>query len=117
MATLYRKGGEAVGYAEVVTEVFPKNGKTFTLEELQGFVEGNGSKTIQYLPLPDGRVMFANDNGRIVGLPQNFAASTFWREQYPIEKYPHNNEGIIVGTVVVCSRKEAGDEDDNGDES
>lgn len=108
---------KAIWYkGDEIIEVEPENKETFTLEELQAFVEGTGpegtSKTIQYLPLPDGRVMFVNDNGRIIGLPYNENASKFWREQYPIEKYPHNNEGIIVGNAIVCTSKQAGEEEE-----
>ena len=125
MATLYkaRKSDTGLDSMEEQVEVFPASGKAFTLEELQGFVEGNGSKTIQYLPLPDGRVMFANDNGKLVGLPLNVEASAFWREMFPLDKYPFNNDGMIVGNAIVCTKVEAGDEDDesgagdNGDES
>jgi len=92
-------------------EVEPKEGKAFSLEELQGFVEGGGSNTVQYLPLPDGRVMFANDNGRIVGLEGNPGATKVWREAFPAEQYPMNRgEMIIVGNAVVCSREQAGEE-------
>lgn len=100
------------GTKEVQVEVEPKNGETFTLEELQGFVEGNGSNTIQYLPLPSGKVMFANDNGVIVNLPLNVAASEYWLTEFPLEQYPHNNRGTIYGNVIVCTAKQAGDEDE-----
>lgn len=89
--------------------VMPKEGKTFTLEELQGMVEGvgmNGEKstTITEVRFPDGRRVIANDNGKLIGLPVNEKASEEWRAQFPIEKYPENNDGILVGNVLVIDR-------------
>lgn len=108
-AVLYKVNEDGSEEALLIT---PANGESFTLEELQGFVEGNGSNTIQYLPLPDGRVMFANDNGRLVGLPVNGLASKAWREAFPEDQYQMNRGDMtIVGNAVVCSSKQAGEEE------
>lgn len=50
--------------------------------------------------------MVVNDNGKLDGMPVNEEASKIWREWYPIEKYPHNNDEMIVGDVLMCSAKE-----------
>lgn len=110
MAKWYKTDG-------TVKEVYPKEGKAFSLEELQGMIAGSGpegmSNTVQYLPLPDGRVMYANDNGRLIGLELNVEASKLWREVFPEEKYELNRGSMtIVGNAVVCSSEEAGDEEE-----
>lgn len=99
------------GDTDEIIEVEPANGKHFTLKELQAFVEGTGekgehSKTITTVPLPSGLILVANDNGLLIGLPYNEAASKMWRTEYPIEQYPHNNSGMLVGNVLVCDRKQ-----------
>lgn len=95
------------GDVEEQIEVEPKNGTDFTLEELQAFVEGTGengehSKTVTTVPLPSGNVCVANDNGKLIGLPYNEAASRMWRIEYPLEQYPFNNDETLVGNVLVC---------------
>lgn len=84
-------------------DVEPANGFAFTLEELQKFVEGGGSKTVQFISFPDGRQLVCNDNGLIVGLEANEIASQIWKEQFPIDKYPHNNGGTVVGNVLIST--------------
>ena len=76
-------------------DITPK--KKFTLKQLQDFVGG----TIDIQPLPDGREIMVNDNGKLIGLPINDQATKIWKEQYPIEKYPFNNDGLIVGDVLI----------------
>ena len=83
-------------------EVKPKDGKRFTLEELQGFVGG----TIDFAYMPSGRVLVVNDNGKLEGLERNDRATQIWQAEYPIEKYPVNNDGLIVGDVLLMSREE-----------
>jgi hypothetical protein len=105
---------KAIGYktgdVEEAVEVQPKNGRDFKLDELQRMIEGTGvngehSTTVQFLPLPDGRIMLVNDNGRLIGLPLNEGATKVWREAFPAEKYPLNRgEMIIVGNALVCSK-------------
>ena len=50
--------------------------------------------------------MVINDNGKIDELEVNEEASKIWREWYPIEEYPENNDQTIVGDVVVCDDSE-----------
>lgn len=102
MAKLYRVTEK---HGEWQEEVSPADGKRFTLTELREFV--GGTIDIQRKPREKRggpqMVMVVNDNGKLEGLPYNEAASKIWREWYPIEKYPINNDQTIVGTVLVCS--------------
>lgn len=102
-ATLYLADGR-------IDELLPANGKSFTLEEMQEFVAGPGEKrgTIVQVVFPSGKVMTANDNGKLMGLQVNEKASAIWREEFPIEKYPHNNDGTLVGNILICGKRQAG---------
>lgn len=90
-------------------EVYPENGKSFTLEELQNYIKGEGpggkSTTVQWVPLPSGKVMICNDDGRLIGLEPNDSAMKFWADEYPIEKYPMNNDGLVVGNVLISPKR------------
>lgn len=82
-----------------VTKILPNNGTDFTLAEMQGIVEG----PIDIQPLPkSGEVMILNDEGKLNGLPKNELATAVWKKAYPIAEYPHNNDELVVGTVIVC---------------
>lgn len=93
-AKLYKTNG-------VVTDIQPKNGKDFSLKELQSYVGG----TIDIQALPSGRVLVLNDNGKIDGLPKNEEATFVWKMEYPITRYPVNNDELIVGDVIICDSK------------
>jgi hypothetical protein len=51
--------------------VTPAHGPRFTLEELQALVGG----TIEFIDLPDHKVMVLNEEGKMRGLPSNPAAT------------------------------------------
>lgn len=90
MAVLYKASG---GTQEVV----PKNGKKFSLEELQGFVGGY----IELVPDLTGKrkgkeIVYCNEEGKLEGLPLNREATL---------KYAPPGD-VLVGDVIVCSRKE-----------
>lgn len=102
MATLY-KGGGAAG-----VEVSPANGKSFTYEELRGFIGGN----IQIVPMPSGKDMVVHDEGKLIGLHPNYAATDVWKKEYPIAVYPDNNDELVVGPALVATLAELGDEDE-----
>lgn len=91
--------------------VTPKTPPAFTLAELQGFVGGY----IELLVLPwitrtgingsgepESLVMFLNEDGKRLGLPRNGFATSLARRVLQ----PHDE---IVGTVIVCTRDEAGE--------
>ena len=84
MATHLKASGEAL-------EVQPAKGKKFSLAELQAFVDGY----IELVRLGPNQLMFVNEEGRLRGLPYNVLAS-------------QKAQQIIVGDVLICTRREGG---------
>ena len=85
MATLYEPSGRDSDYV-------PRNGKKFTLEELQALVGGY----IEMVRIPGDagkRVLFVDEKGKLKGLRPNVRAS-------------HLAGQLIVGNAVLCSPKE-----------
>jgi hypothetical protein len=85
MAKLYEPSGR-------VSDCTPRNGRKFTLEELQALVGGY----IEIVRIPGDagkRVMFVDEEGRLKRLPPNVAAS-------------HLAGQLIVGSALLCSSKE-----------
>lgn len=72
-----------------VTEVKPANGKEFTLEELQGYVEGY----IEATQTEDGRTLIVNEEGKLDGLPFNTTASELYNRPFD----------VIVGNAVLIN--------------
>lgn len=95
MATLIKTDGTK-------QEVSPKNGKAFTYEELHEFVGGNIDTPV----MPSGRCLVVNDEGKLAHLPKNDEASKIWQEEYPIDKFPFNNDELIVGDALLLSEAE-----------
>ena len=94
MAQLIKANGETATVA-------PKNGHSFTLDELQELVGGY----IENVYLDDGLIMVVNEEGKFSGLPLNKKATDLadavilpWDE--------------IVGDAVVGTSEEMGGEDD-----
>lgn len=100
MAIFYPAEGEP-------REIKPANGKAFTLKEMQTLVEGR----IDILPLPSGRYIVVNDEGKLNGLKKNEHATKIWMEEYPIAEYPENNDELIVGSALVGTNAEFGGEE------
>lgn len=71
------------------TEVAPKNGTDFQLDELQEFVGGY----IEIVTARDGRLIVLNEEGKLNGLPVNVVATILYG----------NPDDAIVGDVLVCS--------------
>lgn len=70
----------------------PKNGTDFSLEELQEFVGGY----IEIIPLVDDLIMVVNEEGKLLGLPFNKAATEiFWDAT-------KNTLDYIVGNALIC---------------
>lgn len=87
-------------------EVQPINGKFFTYEELQNFVKDGDNTMIEIVPLPSGKSIVVNEEGKLIGLPKNQLATDFWRIEYPLSKYPDNNDELIVGNALVVEPEE-----------
>jgi len=73
-----------------VIRIVPKDGKSFTLGELQSVVGGY----IELLQTKDNRLMVVNEEGRIMNLPPNLKATKL---------YKFND--CIFGDVLVCEPK------------
>ena len=82
-AFLYKSDGEIV-------PVLPKNGISFTLKELSGFVNG----FIQVISLKDGRLMILNEEGKLDSLKVNDTATNLAKDIL-------FNGDYIVGDVLV----------------
>jgi len=83
-----------------IQEVKPKN-KYFSYKEMSDFVGG----MIEIVPLPSGKLLICNEEGKLIGLEKNEEATKIWQKEYPIEKYPLNNDELIVGNVVITDEK------------
>ena len=80
-----------------IKEVSPTNGKSFSYNELRAFVDG----MVEIVPLPSGRELVCNEEGKLDGLEINQKATKIWKQEYPIEKYPNNNDALVVGNVLI----------------
>lgn len=69
----------------------PKNGKTFELDELQGIVGGY----IEIIHLKDGRIMIADEEGKLNNKAVNIPATNILRRD-------HFTTDYIVGVAIVC---------------
>ena len=99
MATFYKVSGE-------IEEVKPENGKTFSYEELQGFVGEGSDKMVEIVPLPSGKSIIVNEEGKLIGLKKNENATALWKKEYPFAQYPDNNDELIAGNALVVSEDE-----------
>lgn len=72
--------------------VVPANGGDFTLDELQGFVEG----LIEIVPLTKNVIMVVNEEGKGV-LPINVPATIIAKAQNAIFPYDY-----IAGNALMC---------------
>jgi hypothetical protein len=106
----------------------PKDGISFMLAELKPIVgEGAepGEDMIELYPLPDGRLMVLNEEGKLIGLPRNGKATVLCNFPSPKERrqmadnhtatpgepvimvgFDDNQPDYIAGTVLVCRNDE-----------
>ena len=100
MATYYKTDGS-------VEEVKPKNGKAFSYQELSDFVKlDDNNHMVEIVPMPSGKFMVVNEEGKLIGLPKNEKATEVWKAEYPIGKYPINNDELIVGNALIATDDE-----------
>ena len=90
MATLLKTDG-------IGTEVEPKNGTDFQLEELQKFVGGY----IEIIQLNDGRIMVVNEEGKLQSLEMNDEATEIATEHHALF-----DGDWICGDVLICNERE-----------
>lgn len=81
-AFIYQANGEII-------PIMPKDGKFFTLKELQDIVKGY----IEIVNLQDGRLMIVNEEGKLDGLKPNQEATKLYVNDY------------IVGDVLVTPKE------------
>ena len=79
-----------------VTTVYPRDGKEFSLEELQGLVAGY----IEHVLTRTGKHMFINEEGRLQNLQLNPIATFLYRCYSPA------TGNAIVGNALVCEEGE-----------
>ena len=78
-----------------VQDIEPENGTDYTLEELQGYVEGY----IEIVPLTDGDIMVVNEEGLLSDLLINPVATAIFQQATGEKDY-------IFGNVVICKDSE-----------
>lgn len=83
-ATLIKSDGS-------ITEIEPKNGSDFSLEELQQLVGGS----IEIIPYQDEQVFVVNEEGKLSQLPYNKKAT----EKLFLAHYTND---YFVGDVLIC---------------
>lgn len=76
-------------------QVFPKDGKRFTLEELQACVEGY----IEAVFLTDSQVLIINEEGKLQGMELNPFATILYQSN-------RQTNDVIVGPALLCHRSE-----------
>lgn len=109
MAKLYKIHEDG---SETVRDLLPKNGVSFSYQELREVVGG----MVEIVPLPSGKSIVVNEEGKLIGLAINQEASKAWREEYPLDKYTENNDGIIAGSALIATEAELGnEEEEDGD--
>jgi hypothetical protein len=80
-----------------VTEVSPKDGKHFSLEELQEFVGGD----IQMVQTISGRLMYMDEEGKLKNKPVNEKAT---------DLFGYRAYDLVVGDVLICDLKDVNTE-------
>ena len=79
-----------------IVEIEPKNGKNFSLEEMQGVVGGY----IEIVRLGNHQIMVVNEEGKLHGLPFNALATNALQLVYP------QSDDFVVGDVLLCTDNE-----------
>ena len=78
-----------------ITEISPKKGLTFSLQELQSYVGGY----IEVVSLGK-KIMVIDEEGKLKEKPINTFATKKFKEQYP------ETTDVIVGNALICLNKE-----------
>jgi hypothetical protein len=78
-----------------ITEVQPVNGHDFKLEELYTHTQ---STTVQMIDMPDGRIMWMDEEGKLNGKPPNPTATALVAKWLMAGDY-------IAGHALVCTKR------------
>lgn len=78
-----------------VIQVTPKDGKVFSLKELQKIVNGY----IEFVYLPDNQIMVINEEGKLEKLPLNEVATLIVKRA--AQKVGSTFNDFIVGDVLI----------------
>ena len=82
-----------------VVTISPANGKTFSYKEMRDAVNG----MVEIVPLPSGKILVGNEESKLTDSPiKNDKATEIWKREYPIDKFPNNNDELICGDVIIC---------------
>lgn len=91
MAELIKSNGDT-------QEITPKNGKSFTLEEVYKLLT---CETVEVIPLPKKRYMIIDEEGKLKPNPvQNFEGT------YLLHQARGISDDYIVGDVIICETKQ-----------
>lgn len=94
MATIYRTNGTE-------EHIEPKNGKVFSLEELNAVVNGY----IEIVRISNGKLMVVNEEGKCLQLPYNEKATEILRDDYRVNRFStawRYASDFIVGDALLC---------------
>ncbi len=94
MATLYKTTGE-------ILNISPRNSKHFTIEELHEFI----GDPVDMRYLINGQVVFFHDNGKLLGLKLNAAATDYYQTYGDPGDY-------LAGEVLICGPLELEQDED-----
>lgn len=75
--------------------------KSFSFEEYRDIIKDKCGDMVEMVDLPGNRTMVLNEEGKIYDLPINEEATAIWKKLYPIADYPHNNDELVVGNVLI----------------
>jgi len=83
-----------------MSKISPQNGTVFTSDELHTLVDGY----LECVYLPDGRLMWINEEGKLKGKQPNMVATFL-----ALKVLQHGD--LIVGPAVITTLREIGEEE------
>ena len=72
-----------------------------TLEEAQEFVGGY----VEGITFPNGDYLIINEEGKLMNLPLNPAATALWRATFTKEEYSFGYDDFVVGPAILIKAK------------
>ena len=86
-----------------IIPVNPKNGDTFTVEELKKYI-GGGYIQMIVPPGKTGAIMIIDEDGKMKGFPTNKLATQMWQE-FAFAGSPRTSDNV-VGDVLLLHRSQ-----------